>query len=145
MYIGIKHLHSVLAYILLAILLISIVYVAIGMIKRSPFTDRVRKVALFGLIAAHLQFLIGLILYFISPAGFASFSGAAMKDALLRHNIIEHPVTMLIGVVFITIGYSRSKRMATDSRKYNSILVFYLVGLLIILLRIPWHIWPPSL
>jgi uncharacterized protein YacL len=142
MYIGFKHLHSTLAYLLLAMLLISIVWVAIGLMKRKPFTEKTRKIALFGLIATHIQFVIGLVLYFLSPAGYASLSSEAMKDAILRHNVIEHPITMIMAVVFITIGYSRSKRLEKDSRKYNSILIFYLIGLMLILLRIPWHIWP---
>ena len=56
MYTGIKHFHSGLAYLLLAGLVIAIIY-AIASRKKS-FTAGSRKIALIGLICAHLQFLL---------------------------------------------------------------------------------------
>lgn len=142
MYTGFQHLHSGLAYLLLAAMLLSILVVLIAAMRKSPFTDKLRKVALIGLISAHLQLIIGLVLYFISPLGFPRLSGDVMKDSLARLYVLEHPLTMIIAIVLITVGYSRSKRMTEDRKKYNSILVFYVLGLLLILLRIPWNAWP---
>lgn len=142
MYIGLKHTHSGLAYILLAGLVIAIALVIVSATAKKPFTDRVRKFALIGLILSHLQLVIGLILYFVSPAGLSSLSGEAMKDATLRFNTVEHPLTMIIAIILVTIGYSRSKRAQSDSSKYRSVIIFYLLGLFLMLLRIPWSIWP---
>lgn len=142
MYTGFQHLHSGLAYLLLAAMLLSILVVLIAAMRKSPFTDKLRKVALIGLISAHLQLVIGLVLYFISPLGFPRLSGDVMKDSLARLYVLEHPLTMIIAIILITVGYSRSKRMTEDRKKYNSILVFYVLGLLLILLRIPWNAWP---
>ena len=41
-----------------------------GVTSKKEFTAKDRKVALFALIGAHVQVLIGLILYFISDKGF---------------------------------------------------------------------------
>lgn len=142
MYTGFQHLHSGLAYLLLAAMLLSILVVLVAAMRKSPFTDKIRKVALVGLISAHLQLIIGLVLYFISPLGFPSLSGEVMKDSLARLYALEHPLTMIIAIILITVGYSRAKRMTEDRKKYNSILIFYVLGLLLILLRIPWHAWP---
>ncbi len=142
MYIGLKHTHSGLAYILLAGLMIAVALVIVSATAKKPFTDRVRKFALIGLILSHLQLVIGLILYFVSPAGLSSLSGEAMKDAALRFNTVEHPLTMIIAIILVTIGYSRSKRGQSDSSKYRSVIIFYLLGLFLMLLRIPWSIWP---
>src|SRR5690606_36204282 len=119
-----------------------IIYVFIGLLNKKPFTEGTRKIALAGFIAAHLQLLFGLILYFVSPLGVASLSGEAMKSANLRLYVVEHPLTMLIGIVLITIGYSRAKKSTVDTERYKKVLIFYTIGLLLILLRIPWSVWP---
>jgi len=142
MYIGFKHLHSTFAYVLLAALIFSVIYVLIAYAQKKPFTDKVRKFALIGLISAHIQFLVGLLLYVLSPLGLSNFSGAAMKDPLSRLYILEHPLMMLIAIVLITVGYSRAKRLKGDNARYRSILIFYGLGLVFILSRIPWTVWP---
>ena len=140
MYTGIKHFHSGLAYLLLAGLVVAIVY-AIASRKKS-FTAGSRKVALIGLICAHLQFLLGIVLYFLSPLGASNLSGDAMKDKVSRLYVIEHPLMMLIAIVLITIGYSRAKKLSDSTRKYNSIILFYSIALIFMLTVIPWGVWP---
>jgi hypothetical protein len=140
MYTGIKHFHSGLAYLLLAGLVIAIIYAIAS--RKNRFTAGSRKIALLGLICAHLQFLLGIVLYFLSPLGASNLSGDAMKEKASRLYIVEHPLMMLIAVVLVTIGYSRIKRLGSDSKKYNSIIVFYGIGLLLMLSVIPWKVWP---
>ena len=139
MYTGIKHLHSTLAYVLLAGLIISIFYVLFAYLQNKQYN---RKMALLGLISAHLQLVVGLIAYFVSPYGIKNASGAAMKDGIARLYFLEHPLMMLVAIVLITIGYSRAKRLLTPKKQNASVLVFYLIGLVLILSRIPWHTWP---
>ncbi len=138
MYTGIKHLHSTLAYVLLAGLLISIIYVLFAYLQNRAYN---RKMALLGLICAHLQLVVGLIIYFISPLGIKGASGAAMKISTARLYFLEHPLMMLVAIVLITIGYSRAKRLPTPKKQNASVLVFYLIGLILIVSRIPWQTW----
>lgn len=142
MYTGLKHLHSYLAYLLLAVLIFSLVYAIVMFLRKKSFTEKVRKVALVGFIATHLQLLIGLILYVISPVGLSNFSGEAMGESLSRLYILEHPLTMVIGIVLISIGYIKAKKPGDDVRRYKTIILFYTLGLALILLRIPWQVWP---
>lgn len=142
MYTGFQHLHSGMAYVVLAVLLLSFIYALLNFTQKKPFTETVRKVALVGLIAAHLQLLIGLIIYFISPLGLSNFSGEAMGDSMSRLYMLEHPLTMIIGIVLITIGYSKAKRSAGDASQYKKLLIYYGLGIVFILLRIPWSVWP---
>lgn len=145
MYTGFRHLHSYFAYLLLAVLVLSIVYVMIQMVRKKLFSDTVRKVALVGLIASHLQLLIGLILYFISPRGITVFSGemsAVMGDSLTRLYALEHPLTMIIAIILITLGYSKAKKPGDDVRRFKTLLLFYILGLILMLSRIPWEAWP---
>lgn len=142
MYTGLQHLHSYFAYLLLAVLAFSLIYAIVMFVRKKPFTEKVRKVALVGFIATHLQLLIGLVLYVLSPVGLSNFSGEAMGDSLSRLYILEHPLTMIVGIVLISIGYIKAKKPGDDVRRYRNIILFYALGLALILLRIPWQVWP---
>ncbi len=142
MYTGIQHLHSFLAYILLAIIIFCIIYAIVKVVGEKQFTENVRKVMLIGFIAAHLQLLVGIILYLISPVGLSHFSGEAMQDTLSRIYVLEHPLTMLIGIILISIGYIKAKKPGDDARRFKTIILYYGIGLFLILIRIPWAVWP---
>jgi hypothetical protein len=143
MYTGLKHFHSYWAYLVLLTLLIAVVNAIIGLTSNKTFTARDRQLALFALIAAHTQLLIGLILYFVSPLGASNFSnmGAAMKNADLRLYVLEHPLTNLIAIALITIGYSRAKRLTADQSKFRTLTIMYLIAFILLLSRIPWKAW----
>jgi len=142
MYTGIQHLHSFLTYLVILGLALSIIAALVGHFSGKPFTDRDRKLALTGLIPAHLQWMVGLLLYFFSPMGLSSLSGQAMSNSLLRLYTVEHPVMMILAVVLITIGFARAKRLDDSKKQFLNIWVFYLIGLVFILSRIPWAAWP---
>lgn len=68
-------------------------------------------------------------------------SGSIMKDPTMRFKIIEHPLTMIIAIVLISIGYIKAKKL-TDAKQANkTVLIFYIFGLILILARIPWGTW----
>lgn len=139
MYDFIQKFHSGWAYLALLLLVVAVVNSFIGMSSKKEFTAKDRKIALFGLIATHIQLLVGLILYFVSPLGSAVFG--QMKDAALRLTSLEHPLTNIIAIVLITIGWSKHKKATTSTGKFRSIAIFYGLGLLLILSRIPWKLW----
>ncbi len=136
MYNMLVHLHSGLRWIVLVLVVIAIVNAAMKMRGTTPFTEKDRKWNLFALISVHLQLVFGLILYFISPK--VAFVAETMSNAVLRFYTMEHILMMLIGIALITIGYSRAKRLSEDQRKFKTTFWFYLIGLLVILSRIPW-------
>lgn len=142
MYSGLKLLHSSSAYLTLAFLIIAVLYCGYCWLSSKEFSKTNKIIALVALIFSHLQLLLGLILYFVSPMGMSNFSGASMKDSMSRLYILEHPLTMIIALVLITIGYSKSKRKMIPEDKNKMIAVFYLIGLILIASRIPWSVWP---
>lgn len=142
MYTGIQHLHSYMTYLVLLGVLVSFAGALAGMSGNRVFTDGDRKRGLLGLIPAHLQGVIGVILYFVSPLGASNFSGEAMGDSISRLYMLEHPLAMIMAMVLITLGYSRAKRMVGTGKGFKSIAVFYGIALLLILIRIPWNAWP---
>ena len=134
MYPGLVHAHSGLRWIVL-ILLFAAVAVAIGKWQgRSGYTEGNRKLYLFTLIAVHTQLLIGLVLYFISP----KVDFGLISEKLYRFYTVEHTAGMLIAIVLITIGYSRSKRATDAVKKQRLVGIFYGLGLVLILASIPW-------
>lgn len=142
MYTGLKHLHSYTAYLTLAFLIIAVVYAIYYWTSGKSFTKNSHTIRLLALIGTHVQIIFGLILYFVSPLGLANFSGENMKNSVFRLYMLEHPLTMLIAVTLITIGYSRSKKALDDKGKFKAQAIFFGLGLLLILSRIPWAAWP---
>ncbi|MEO8252799.1 MAG: hypothetical protein ABI554_00330 [Flavobacterium sp.] len=139
MYGFIQKFHSGWAYIALLLLVIAVINAFIGLASKKEFTAKDRKIALFGLIGTHTQLLIGLILYFVSPLGFNSLG--QMSDKMLRLTSLEHPLINIIAITLITIGWSKHKKLITSQSKFKTFSIFYGLGLLLILIRIPWSLW----
>ena len=143
MYIGLKHLHSFLPYLLLTVLLFAFVKSVIAYRGQHPHTDGHRKNGLILLILAHTQFLIGGILYFISPMSTGGLNnlGAAMKDSTLRLYTLEHPLMMILAIVLITMAYSKSKKDISSHLKHKIKCIYFGLALVLILSKIPWSAW----
>ena len=139
MYNFIQKFHSGWAYLALLLLVVTVLNSVIGMITKKEFTAKDRKIALFGLIFTHVQLLVGLILYFVSPLGKASLG--QISDASLRLTSLEHPLMNIIAIALITIGWSKHKKAATNEAKFKSIAIFYGIGLVFILAKLPWKLW----
>ena len=110
-----------------------------GVVSKKLFTDKDLRISLFALILSHMQLLIGLILYFVSPKGSAMLG--EMKDSAMRLTSLEHPLINIIALVLITIGWSKHKKEESNNGKFKKIAIFYTIGFLLILSRIPWTNW----
>ncbi|MFY7664954.1 MULTISPECIES: hypothetical protein [Flavobacterium] len=139
MYNFLQHAHSGWAYIVLIVLFFTVLNAVMSTANAKAFSDKDRKLALFALIASHVQLLLGLVLWFVSPIGKAALS--QMQDASLRLTALEHPLTNIIAIVLITIGWSRHKKMTDSGAIFKNFLLFYGLGLVLILTRIPWQLW----
>ena len=143
MYIYLKTVHSYWAFFVLFILVAVIVNAFIGRYMGKEFSIKDLRISLFGLIFSHIQLLIGLILYFVSPwfDQWAAIGMGVMKDAQARLYLVEHPITNILAIILITIGWSMHKRQSESSKKFLRIILFYSLGLLLLLSRIPWSTW----
>lgn len=144
MYSTVQFIHSWWAYLVLIILIIASINALIGYFSKKEYGANDFRISLFALIVSHIQLLIGIILYFLSPY-FNSFSeggmGGVMKDSTLRLYLVEHPFIMIISVVLITIGYSKHKKKLTSHPKFKMLAIFYTLALVFVLSRIPWAAW----
>jgi membrane-associated HD superfamily phosphohydrolase len=139
MYEFIQKFHSGWAFLTILVLVIAVVNSLLGKRSNKEFTSKDRKIALFALIGTHTQLLVGLVVYFSSPLGLAALG--QMKEASLRLTSLEHPLINIIAIVLITIGWSKHKKATTSEAKFKSIAIFYGLGLVLILSRIPWRLW----
>lgn len=128
--------HSGWRWVVLLLLLAAIIKMFMGMRKNSSYSAGDKKLAMFAMVAFHLQWTVGLILYFISPK--VQFVEGMMKVTVLRFYAIEHLVAMSIAFILITIGYSKSKKKSEDKQKFKTTFIFYTIALIIILASIPW-------
>lgn len=134
MYPGLLHSHSYLRYGVLALLIVVIVTSLMGWLGKKPYTNTNNKLSLFLMIATHLQFVLGFILYFVSPA--VQFNSSTMKDASIRYWTVEHVSMMIIAVALITVARSTAKKMNVDESKHKRLFIFNSIALLIILASI---------
>jgi hypothetical protein len=134
MYTGLLHTHSSLRYLVLILLIVVIVQSLLGWLSKKPYGSLDNRLGLFLFIFTHIQLLVGLILYFVSP--FVQFSGAAMKDASTRYWLVEHSLMMLIAIVLITMARVTSKKMTDNTAKHKRMFIFNALALLIILAAI---------
>ena len=139
-----KNLHSYLAYIVLFVLFVAVANALIGWLSKKEFRfEKDLRISLFALILSHIQLVVGLIVFFVSTSGLKAIQilGMGGLNAPARLLAVEHPLTNIIAIVLITIGWSRHKKKEGDTAKFKSIAIFYGLGLLLILSRIPWGQW----
>ncbi|RKR15014.1 hypothetical protein CLV91_1096 [Maribacter vaceletii] len=140
----IKTLHSSLAYVALAVLFLAVANAIIGLVGNKVFTmTKDLRISLFAMILCHIQLLVGLILYFVSANGLNAIKELGMGglNSAARLLAVEHPFINIIALVLITIGWSRHKKFVEGNKKFKSIAMFYGIGLILILSRIPWGQW----
>lgn len=138
-----KEIHSYWAYIVLIILVIAVVNAFVGIFKKKEFKSTDLRLGLFTLIVSHIQLLIGLAWYFMSPYfnQLTSNTTEVMKTKEIRLLALEHPVMMIIAITLITIGWSKHKKKTSSIAKFKTFAIFYGLALLLILSRIPWTNW----
>ncbi len=139
---GLVHLHNFMRWIILVLLLISIVKALAGWQNKKVFSAGDRKLWLFTMISAHITLLLGL--YQVGFGRYGMFSTtlpdgiSLMKDKFYRFFWVEHPVSMIIAIVLITLGYGMAKKTIADNLKYKTAFWYFLMALVLILAAVPW-------
>jgi hypothetical protein len=137
-------LHSFVRWFVLISLLFAIYRAYNGLFTKKIFSRLDNSVRHWTATFAHIQLVIGIWLYFISPI--INYFLHNYKDAVHQRQIrffgMEHSLMMIIAIVVITIGSAKAKRKQTDSEKFKTIAIWFTIGLLIILISIPWTFSP---
>jgi MFS-type transporter involved in bile tolerance (Atg22 family) len=120
--------HSGLRYVVLGLLLAAI-WIAFNN-RTNPNAPR-SKVYLFAMISAHVQLLLGLILYGMNWGSKVNFS--MMSEKIIRFYSVEHLVGMLIAIVLITMANAQGKK-----QNHGKVFTYLMIALVVILASIPW-------
>ena len=126
---GLLHLHSILRWIILLLLLVCLV-------QALSKSSGLKKTSLWLLISAHLMLIIGLYQLIAGRYGITKGLPAGvelMKDTFYRFFWIEHPLMMILAIILITIARGKAKAL---NYKATGWLLF--IALLLILAAVPW-------
>jgi uncharacterized membrane protein YozB (DUF420 family) len=126
--------HSGFRYIVFLLVAIAILRAFADWFGKKAYSNGSRKFNLFTMISVHTQILLGLILYFLSPN--VKFGGGVMKDPTARYWTVEHISMMIIAMILITIGHSKSKKAILPEAKHKAIAIYYSLAFVIIVVAI---------
>ena len=113
-----------------------------GWLSQRPFTrldDTTRHTVA---TVAHVQLVLGYLLYFQSPLvqRFHLRDAAPDPDALFFS--VQHVALMTLAIGTLTIGSALAKRRPTDPAKFRTMALWFTAALVIILVAIPWPFSP---
>jgi phage-related holin len=112
------------------------------MTSKKAFEASDKKIWLFTMIAAHITLLLGLYQWLLGRYGLFTYvkpeGVSMMKDPYLRFFQMEHPVSMILAIVLITLGYGMAKKNVDDQTKYKKAFRYFVLALVLILAAVPW-------
>lgn len=123
-----KSAHSGWRYLVLILLVIAVIQALAGWFGKKSYTEGNRKLNVFTLISAHIQLVFGLVLYFLSP-----LTKGPTGEALYRYWKMEHIALMIVAIILITIGHSKSKKITDGVAKHKAIAIFFGIALILII------------
>ena len=133
--------HNLFRWVAAILLVYALFRVCKGVFAKSSWSEADKKAGLFLTIGLDIQFLLGLLLYFVySPITKIFFNnmGDAMNSTELRFYGIEHIFYMLLTIVFAHIGSAIGKKDIADSKKFKRVALWFSLALVTILLGMPW-------
>jgi len=132
----IQHLHSGWAYLTLLMAIIFFLAVSYYALNKKIKDNTITKISFFTTLVFHVQMLVGIILYFVSP--YAQWTENTMKDETTRLYALEHPLIMFTAVILVTVANSKIKKSETIK---IPVAILGLFALACVLSRIPWNAW----
>lgn len=139
---GLLHLHNFLRWVILVLLVLSTIHAYKGSLTQKKFVASDKKIWLLTMIAAHITLLLGLYQWALGRFGLFTYikpeGVSVMKNPTLRFFQVEHPIMMILSIVFITLGYGMAKKNLADPLKFKKAFRYFLIALILILLAVPW-------
>lgn len=132
-------LHGGLRWLIVIVGLVALFRHLKGMKGDVPYA-RARKVGVAFTALMHVNLLIGVVLFGVSPLikGAMADMKAAMGIADTRFMVAEHPMIMLVAVIVVTIGGIVAKNGADDAARHKKGAIFIGVVLAMLAYGIPW-------
>ena len=137
MYNALLHAHSGLRWVAL-ILLLAAIFNAAKSQSSGNYQKKDKMINLFAMVMLHVQLLIGFGLFFMNERMKFSYGEGWMQNAMFRFFGLEHLLGMLIAITIITFGRKKAEKLKNTRDKHRKIMISYTIGLILILLSIPW-------
>ncbi len=136
--------HKGFAYL---ILLSGIIFLVALLVTMFGYSGKIRKLlrvsTLITMILFHVQLIVGIFMLVFSPGLKGALeTGTLMSNAAARFSYVEHPVSMLIGVILMTII---NKYMKTQETLAMKIVIMGVIALALFAYAFPWARVFPSL
>lgn len=131
-------LHNILRYLVLIFTIVVVAQSLIGFAQKKTFVKGNRLMALFMMISCDIQLLAGLAVYYLGGHLLMLKEGTATASHYNRFYSIEHPASMIIGIVLIHIAYSTAKKNMDDTRKFKRMFWYAFIALFLFMAQTPW-------
>jgi len=144
MYTTLLYTHSWTRWLVLIFLLVILIKSYYGWFARTNYKKSDKLLRISTTAICHMQLSLGIYLYCISPI--TNYFIHNFKEAINLREIrffgMEHSSMMLLAVIVISIGSSKSKKQIDFLQKHKTIAIWFTIGLLIVLSSIPWSFSP---
>ena len=133
----IENLHYNWTVLLLLILFINVLNAFFRRISGKKFSTLDLRICLFGLIFSYFHLLISLTLYFISSTFDQWFENSIdniVTSNELRSNLVINPLTNILAVCFVNLGWKLKKNHFKSSKKFLRVAIFYGLGLILFII-----------
>jgi hypothetical protein len=127
---GLLHLHNLLRWVILILLLVCL-------FQAFAKKESIQKWSLFLMIAAHTMLLLGLYQWIAGRYGIVKglpdTVPSLMKDKFYRFYWIEHPISMITAVVLISLARRKAKAL-----QYSKVVGFLVAAIVLMAVAVPW-------
>ena len=136
--------HSIFRWIILLSLIYLIIRSSKGYFYNIKYSFWDNKIRYWMATIAHIQLIIGILVYIKSPIVQHYFSNfkTAISNWELTFFSLFHSSLMISAIVLVTIGSAKAKRKLTDKEKFKTTLLFFSLAFVIIMIAIPWPFSP---
>jgi hypothetical protein len=112
-----------------------------GWRNNRPWTRQDRRIGSYLTIAMDIQLLLGLALYFLlSPLTRSAAQNVIQgAGAPVGFFSLEHPLGMLLAVVFAHLGNMQPRRALKDKLKHRQAAIWFTLAFLLLVVLIPWN------
>lgn len=146
MYPTLLFIHSHVRWLVLALMLFAILRAVLGYFRGRPFSKTDNAIRHWTATMSHIQLVLGMLLYFQSPVVKYFWEDPKMGFQIFDLGFfgLIHALLMLASIVVLTIGSALAKRRTSDQEKFKTMLIWFSIALLLILIAIPWPFSPLS-
>jgi len=134
-------LHNSVRWLVIILAILALLRALKGINGGVDYTTGAKRFVAFFTIAVHTQFLLGVVLYFVSPLMRTAMQdmGATMKNPGLRFFFAEHPTLMILAIIVATLTGIIARRGPDDEVKHRRAAIGVALALGLILAGMPWQ------